>query len=139
MRRVSHAVPIDAPPGEVAALVGAFDLFADFHPQVAGCEADGVEVGARRALLLADGQTITEQLVEDLAPGYVYASLGPSENMASWRGRIEIAPRGEHALVTWTLEVEPREGVDADALMQRAQGLLEEGLGAAKRFLERLD
>lgn len=139
MRRVQHSVQIDAPIEAVVLLIGAFDLFADFHPQVASCDVDGEGEGATRTLWLADGQEVEERLVEELSNGYVYEGTAGSSNMAAWRGRIEVEPRDEHSTVTWTLEVEPAPGVDAAVLMARTQGMLEEGLGSAKRQLEGLD
>ncbi len=140
MPRAQHSVQIDAPIEAVVLLVGAFDLFADFHPQVASCEVEGEGPGAMRTLWLADGQVVHERLVEDLSNGYVYEGTAASSNMAGWRGRIEVHPaRGEYATVTWTLDVDPARGVDIAVLMARSQGMLEEGLGSAKRQLEGLD
>lgn len=130
---------IDAPVEAVVEIVGAFDLFADFHPQVASCDVDGEGAGATRSLFLGDGQEVHERLVEELDGGYVYEGVAPSVSMARWRGRIEVTPRGAHATVTWTLDVEPTEGTDAGVLAVRTQGMLEEGLASVKRQLEGLD
>ena len=139
MARAELTVEIDSPIEAVVLLVGAFDLIADFHPQIASCDAQGETAGATRTLWLADGQDIEERLVEELSNGYVYEGLAPSSNMASWRGRIEVVARGEHASVTWTLDLEPGPGVDEEILMQQTHGILEEGLASAKRQLEGLD
>lgn len=140
MPRVQHSVQIDAPIEAVVLLLGAFDLFADFHPQIASCEVDGEGPGATRTLWLADGQVVSERLVEELSNGYVYEGTTPSSNMAAWRGRIEVHPaRAEHTTVTWTLDMDPARGIDLAVLVARAQGMLEEGLASAKRQLEGLD
>lgn len=139
MRQVRHTVEVSAPIEAVVLLVGAFDLIADFHPQVASCDADGDKVGSTRTLWLADGQEIEERLVEELSNGYAYEGVGGSVSMARWRGRIEVDANGEGSSVTWTLELEPADGVDPRVLLQQSQGLLEEGLASVKRQLEGLD
>lgn len=129
---------IDSGVEVVTDFVGAFELVADFHPQIAACEVDGDGVGARRRLTLADGQEVEEVLVEQLPHGYVYENTGESRRMAVWRGRIEVVPLGGHSRVTWTLDVDAGPEVDPDQLLTSTLGLLDEGLGSVKRQLEGL-
>jgi len=119
---------------DVGELVGAFDLIADFHPQIAGCDADGDGVGAKRTIWLSDGQEVEDRLSEVLGHGYAYEGVD-SQNMRSWRGRIEIVPDGDGTNVSWTVDYEPKDGVDVDALDAQLRGVLEEGLASARRLL----
>lgn len=138
MPHVEVSVDIEAAVEAVVLFVGAFDLIADFHPQIAACQADGDEVGAERTLWLSDGQAIREVLTEELANGYAYRSTEASHGMARWEGRIEVAAVGEHSRATWTLDFEPAGELDPDRLAESTRGLFEEGLASAKRQLEGL-
>lgn len=130
---------IDAPADEVARLVAAFDLAADFHPQIASCHTDGEGVGTTRVMFLADGQELHERLTAETPRGYSYESSRPSKNYASWRGQIEIEDKGQGACVIWTLRFEPHPGVDVGELVTQQRGIFEEGLASVKRQLEGLD
>ncbi|MCB9597405.1 MAG: SRPBCC family protein [Sandaracinaceae bacterium] len=138
MEHIEYSLQIDAPIEAVLLLVGAFDLFGDFHPQVASCDAEGEGVGATRTLWLGDGQELVEELTEELPNGYVYTG-SDSVNAKRWTGRIAVAARGEHATVSWTLDFEPAAGQETQAVRARMLGMLEEGLVSAKRQLEGLD
>jgi len=135
---VEVSVDIEAAIEAVVVFLGAFDLVADFHPQIAACQADGEGEGATRTLWLSDGQEISEVLTESLHNGYVYESAEPSMGMARWKGRIEVAAVGEHSRATWTLEFEPNADTDAERIAESTRGLFEEGLASAKRQLEGL-
>ncbi len=138
MPKVEVSLSFDAPLEAVGDLVGAFDLLADFHPQIAGCDADGHEVGARRTLWLSDGQSVEDTLVEVLSPGYVYEGVD-SRHMTRWRGRIEVTPAAEQVTVTWTVDFDIKPGVDLDGITAQLRGVLEEGLAGASRQLAGLE
>jgi len=132
---VDIAAPVDA----VSRLVCAFDLVADFHPQIASCQVDGEGAGATRVLFLADGQEIHERLIEERAQSYRYEGIRESRHFQSWRGRIEVVAEGAGSRVTWSIEFEPTPGTDARAAGAQQAGIFEEGLASAQRQLAGLD
>ena len=138
MLHLQVSADIEAAIEAVVLFLGAFDLIADFHPQIAACQTDGDEVGATRRLWLSDGQEISEVLTELAHNGYSYRSTAPSHGMARWEGRIEVEADGEHSRVKWSLDFEPTDDADPDRIAESTRGLFEEGLASAKRQLEGL-
>jgi len=140
---VRAEIDIAAPPARVASFAAAFDLAADFHPQIASCHVEGEGVGATRVLFLADGQEIHERLTAESATSYAYEGIRPSRSFASWRGRIEVTPSRRGARVEWVLDFEPVEdlgpGRGLDRVLAEQRGIFEEGLACLARQLEGLD
>lgn len=136
MRRVEQRLTIEASPDAVWAIAGDFGGIAAWTTSV---ERACMEGDLRYAELDRGRGTVVERLLrhsdEERCFEYELAEEGAA--MRAYRGRFEVRPDGDGALVVWSGEVSGAEGADEERLAAGIEATYRRSLEALRRLVLR--
>ena len=130
---VSREAVIDAAPGRVWQVMGAFCSISEWHPVIARCEEQTVDGAPHRRLTTQDGGVLLERLLEHDNDGmaYSYSIVESPLPVQDYRSTISVADEGGKAKVTWRSSFEPK-GISGEEAGKIVGGIYDAGLEALK-------
>ena len=134
MANVDMSVQLNAPAGEVWALIGGFDALARWHPAFASSAAEKQGDKTLRRLLLHGGGTIVEALEHHDAGARRYGDtiLSSPLPIANYRSELSVEEQGpERCRVTWSSEFKP-DGIPEQEAVETIRGVYKAGFDALK-------
>ncbi len=114
---VSREAVIDAAPGRVWQVMGAFCSISEWHPVIARCEEQTVDGAPHRRLTTQDGGVLLERLLDHDNDGmaYSYSIVESPLPVQDYRSTISVADEGGKARLTWRSSFAPKGASEADA------------------------
>ena len=114
---VSREAVIDAAPGRVWQVMGAFCSISEWHPAIARCEELKVDGQPHRRLTTGDGAVFLEKLndLDNDAMSYSYDIVESPLPVQDYRSTISVADEGGKARLTWRSSFSPKGASEADA------------------------
>lgn len=135
---VTRRVTLRSSPQATWALVGDYCGIAQWDPGVARCEiASGTNnrAGAVRRLTLADGASMTEELLtyDTALRTYSYRIVTSPLPVASYTAMLSVfaAPNGG-SIVEWTATFTANPGADEAALRRTVEQMFDDGLASVR-------
>jgi hypothetical protein len=127
---VSYSVELAAPPDDVWAVIGQFNL--DWHPLVARVRLIGEGLGQLRRMETRDGGELIERLTElDKAKRVYRYALVAGIAASRYEGTIEVRPKGSGSIAAWRVEYLADTQPDI-VVRTRISTLIKTGLGNMK-------
>jgi uncharacterized protein YndB with AHSA1/START domain len=128
---VSREAVIDAAPGRVWQVMGAFCSISEWHPAIARCEELKVDGQPHRRLTTGDGAVFLEKLndLDNDAMSYSYDIVESPLPVQGYSSTISVADEGGKAKVTWRSSFEPK-GVSGDEAGKIIGGIYDAGLAS---------
>ena len=130
---VSREAVIDAAPGRVWQVMGAFCSISEWHPVIARCEEQTVDGAPHRRLTTQDGGVLLERLLDhdNDRMSYSYSIVESPLPVQGYRSTVSVADDGGKARVTWRSSFEPK-GVSGEEAGKIVGGIYDAGLEALK-------
>jgi hypothetical protein len=130
---VSREAVIDAAPGRVWQVMGAFCSISEWHPVIARCEEQTVDGAPHRRLTTQDGGVLLERLLEHDNDGmaYSYSIVESPLPVQDYRSTISVADEGGKARLIWRSSFAPKGASEADAA-KVIGGIYDAGLASIK-------
>jgi len=128
---VSREAVIDAAPGRVWQVMGAFCSISEWHPAIARCEELKVDGQPHRRLTTGDGGMFLEKLneLDNDAMSYSYDIIESPLPVQGYSSTISVADEGGKAKVTWRSSFEPK-GASAEEAGKVVGGIYDAGLAS---------
>jgi hypothetical protein len=144
MIAVDESAIIDAPLGEVWALIRDFNSHADWHPAIASSEIEGGRasdaIGAVRAFTLTGGERLREELLalSDVGPSFSYRILTSDVPLLNYTAHVRLRAVTASARTYWRwwsrFDVPPGQEAALTAMVR--DGVYRAGFDAVARRLE---
>lgn len=137
---VSEELIINNSADEVWNAIGSFGGLHSWHPAVTETKltGNGTDAGDTRVLILGDGATITEVLVDhnqtNMAYSYVITS-GPFP-VTGYYSKIKVVPNGKKSKVVWSSSFDSKGVEDAKAI-ETIKGVYTAGFNALNTKLNK--
>lgn len=135
--KVLDRIEVKTTPDKAWAAIGDFCGIKDWHPLVAGCEAEGEGNARMRTLTLKNGAKLVEKEVtwNDLGRSYVYKIVESSLPVENCTASIKVLPIDDARIhILWTSSFKP---VGSAAAAQKAVSeIFVAGLKSLKAKLE---
>lgn len=127
---VSKSVTLNANPDTTWKMIGDFNHLDVWHPVVVSSVLTHGAESDTRLLTLANGATITEELVsrDDAKRSYTYAILDSPLPIQNYVSTISVAPAADgKSTVTWSSSFDAKDASDEDAI-NAITGIYDAGL-----------
>lgn len=130
---VTREAVIDAAPGRVWQVMGAFCSISEWHPAIARCEELKVDGAPHRRLTTGDGGVFLEKLreLDNDRMAYSYDIIESPLPVQGYTSTLSVTDDGGKARVTWRSSFEPK-GVSGEEAGKIVGGVYDAGLEAIK-------